>query len=90
MQMNKLNWNVVMDIAQQTECRMDISVADAISQTVYTRRGRWYEDDLLLLDARIRNNPESEIEWVRYDSGSGILEAGVIIRYEKRSEVCDD
>lgn len=88
--MNKLRWDVVMAIAEQTECRMDISVADAISQTVYTRRGRWYEDDLLALDARIRNNPASDIEWIRYDSGTGILEAGVVIRYEKRSEVCDD
>lgn len=88
--MNKLRWDVVMAIAEQTECRMDISVADAISQTVYTRRGRWYEDDMVELEAKIDALPSSSVEWVRFDSGLGILEAGVVIRYEKRSEVCDD
>ena len=82
--MCRLNWNVVMTIAQLTECRMDISVSDSIRQTIYTRRGRWYEDDLMELDDRIRKNPESEVEWVRYDSGTGVLEAGVLIRDEKR------
>ena len=78
--MKMLNWETVMAIAQQTDCRMDISVADTLAQTVYTRRGHWYEDNMLDLEAKIDALPSSSVEWVRFDSGLGIVEAGVVIR----------
>ena len=75
--MKQLSWNDVMSMAMMTELSMSVHVLVTDTGSMFTRNGKWYDDNMLMLNAEISNACYAEVGHLFLDTDLGKLDVEV-------------